>query len=295
MGVPAGMKIAILSDIHGNIDALDAVLDDANRQRVDGYVVCGDILTDGPCMTDVLERVRALTAHVVKGNREDYLAKYRSGARLGWGDSKQYSMLRWTYAQMNTADLDYIEQLPEQLSIRLDERVSVRAVHGSPSSMYELLDPDVDMEALVRAALATPDRALAFGHRHMQWTGKVRGRLLINPGSVGVHFNPECKAEYGILTLEGGSLTAEHRLVSYDFVALMRRLNTSGLMAAAPVWSRVTFEGVRAGTNYCLLFLEDCQKVIKETGVSGPAIPDETWDTVGWQWWEKMGWGSYPL
>jgi hypothetical protein len=117
---------------------------------------------------------------------------------------------------------------------------------------------------------------------------------MMNPGTVGVHFNPECMAEYGMLTYENGRLHAELRRVPYDFPALERKLETSGLMAASPVWTRLTFEGVKAGRNYCLDFLNDAFDIMKLERMPQGLIPNEVWDRAARGWWKKMGWGQCP-
>jgi putative phosphoesterase len=288
------MKIAVLSDIHSNLDALEAVLADAKARRADIHVVAGDLLSDAPSPRETLDCVRGLTPHVIKGNREDYMLKYRAGRFPGWRGSKQFSSALWTYEQLRPGDMDYIAGLPEQIIVHLDGKTSLRVVHGSPFSMYELLKPDEDMAPVERAASAVSEQALVFGHNHMQWTGTVRGRLLLNPGTVGVHFNHARSAEYGLLTYENGVLSAELLRVPYDFAALEKRLETSGLMAASPVWTKITFEGVKAGRNYCLDFLNEAFANMKRERIARGSIPNEIWDKTARQWWKRMGWGPGP-
>lgn len=287
------MKIAVLADIHSNIDALEAVLQDARKQKADAYVVAGDVVTDGPSAREAIDRARALTGHIIKGNREDYMLKYRGGQFKGWEGSKQFSSLLWTYQSLSEADLEWMAALPEQAVIELDKKHALRIVHGSPFSMYELLKPDEDMGPVERAALATPESALVFGHNHMQWTGRVHGRLLLNPGSVGVHYNREVEAEYAVLTAENGELSAQLRRVKYNFGALERRLISSGLAAASHVWTALTFEGVKTGRNYILAFLKEAEAMTAEMGLPSGPIPNDVWDTVAERWWREKDWGVH--
>jgi hypothetical protein len=111
---------------------------------------------------------------------------------------------------------------------------------------------------------------------------------------VGVHFNRECKAEYGILTCQNGRLSAELRRVPYDFEALERDLANSGLLDAAPVWPKITFEGVKAGRNHCLAFLNDAMILMADENRSSAMIPNEIWDRVTVKWWKDKGWGPFP-
>lgn len=284
------MKIAVLSDIHSNAVALDAVIADATRQSPDCFIVAGDLISDGPSTAGVLERVRALTPFVIKGNREEYMLRHSRGQSPFLQGCKQFATLLWTYQSLSPADFAYIEGLPEQLSLPLEGALSLRMVHGSPFHLSELLKPDKDMAAVERSARAVAEQALVFGHNHMQWTGTVCGRLLLNPGAVGVHFNKEAKAEYGMLTCEHGRLSAELRRVPYDFTELERELNSSGLWAASPVWTKITFEGVKTGRNYCLDFLREASATMRGQGIAGGMIPNEVWDTVAAKWWREKGW-----
>lgn len=288
------MRIAVLSDIHANMEALEAILADAAAQSVDEYVVAGDLITDGPDNAAVIDRVRGLGYPVIKGNREDYILQYRNGELTAWEGRMQTAGLLWANQSLLPGHLEYIAGLPEQAVLDLGCGMALRMVHGSPFSMYELLKPDADMPAVERAALAVKEQALVFGHNHMQWTGRVHGRLLLNPGSAGVHFNGVCKAEYGILTTGSGQLFSELRRVPYDFAALEHKLKTSGLMAAAPVWTRLTFEGVKAGRNYCLHFLEEAQQAMKDEGLPHGLIPNHIWLRTAERWWPEMGWGALP-
>lgn len=284
------MKIAVIADIHSNMEALEAVLADAAAQGAGEYVVAGDLVSDGPSPREVVGRIRSLTQNVIKGNREDYMLRYRNGESPGWDGRRQVASLLWTYRRMNGEDLDYISGLPEQLSIPIAGGMSLRVVHGSPFSMYELLKPNEDMGPVERAARAVSEQALVFGHNHLQWAGEVCGRLLMNPGSSGVPFNGNAGAEYGLLLCENGKLTAELRRVPYDFSALEKRLETSGLLSAAPVWTKLTFEGVMAGRNYCLAFLKDARAMMKDKGIRSEMIPNEIWNAVAETWRKKAGW-----
>jgi putative phosphoesterase len=288
------VRIAILSDIHANLLALDAVLADAETQHVDGLTIAGDLITDGPDTAEVLKRVRSLNCPVIMGNREDYILRYRNGEKPAWDGSLQMAAVLWASKSISDADFRYISTLPEQVVVELEGGQSLRVVHGSPFSMYELLRPYQDMATVEKSALAVREPVLVFGHNHIQWSGMVHGRLLLNPGSVGVHFNRECKAEYAILTHEDRQFSAELRRVSYDFAALEQRLVTSGLMEAAPVWTMITFESVKDGQNYNLHFLDEAHRVVQEKGISPGLIPNHIWKQVAAKWWDHMGWGSCP-
>lgn len=107
------MKIAILSDIHGNIVALNEVLKDAESQNVDKYIVLGDIITDFPAGNEVIEKIKELTPYVIKGNREQYLLNYEKTKNCKHWKTIQNTSLIYHYHILNDENKEYIRSLPE--------------------------------------------------------------------------------------------------------------------------------------------------------------------------------------
>ena len=282
------MRIAVLADIHANMQALEAVLADAKAQCVGGFIVAGDIISDGPSPVEALERVKNLTPWVIKGNREEYVISHDEGLSPYWAHYRQTSSLLWTYEQLGGNELKYMKNLPEQLSVPLDSETALRVVHGSPSSTRELLIPERDMAAVIRAVDSISEQALVCGHSHLQWSMTIQGKLVMNPGSLGVHCNKHRQAEYSILNCENGVLSVEERHVPYDAEAQDRALITSGLMDAAPEWTLLSFEGNKAGRNYCIEFLREAHAAMEQEGRSAPGmIPNDIWNSIWKQWQER--------
>lgn len=114
------MRLAILADIHGNIPALEAALLEIEKAAVDGYIVAGDMVV-GPNSVEVIDRLRALDARMIRGNNENYLVRFASGEAPGWWHmAHQWSFMRWNYRQMNEETLNFIKGLPEQLTLRFE-------------------------------------------------------------------------------------------------------------------------------------------------------------------------------
>ena len=292
------MKLAVLSDIHANEQALDAVLADARAQGAEALLILGDLTTDGPAPVEVLRKLRALTPWIIRGNREEYLVNYHTGnVPRGYGDLLQTAGVRWTYGLLEPETIEWLQSLPRELSLRPDGETTVRMVHGSPFGQSDLLFRR-DSEKIIRAARAVSEDVLLYGHNHEPYTDVVEGRLLLNPGAVGVHFNGGPWAEYGILTLEGGSARGELRRVPYDFAAFVRAMEVSGLLAAAPIWSAVAVESLRTGINETLRFLAQADAFIDQRDIhrEDGMIPDAVWQAVGTQWLRHhVGWKEKAL
>ena len=293
------MKIAVLADIHGNMQALDAVIGDARRLGISDFIIAGDNITDGPESSEVIKRIRELSSWVIKGNREDYIIKYHTGAFAGdWNTYKQVAALVCTYERLDAGDIEYVVNLPEQLTIELPEMPSIKVVHGSPFSMYESLYCDQDLDLLEKAVLSIDEEVLICGHTHQQWTKQINGKLIVNPGSLGGHFGEEICAPYAVLSFnedvllfdEGkrkgkGEWEVELKQIKYDFELYEKKIHDTGLLDGSPVWTSLMLESTKKGQNFCVEFLEFAYKMTEEAGYeNGGLIPNEIWDKAEEEW-----------
>lgn len=215
-GCLRAMRLAILSDIHGNLPALEAVLEDVQQQCTDGIIIAGD-LVDRPQPLETLRAIQALGAWIIRGNRENYLLTYDTGdAPDHWRVSRQWIGLRWLYHQLDREALDFLHALPEQEVIAVGRTAPIRAVHGSPGNDTELVLPDGDPVAMAKhrqsglldlsytrldlaeALGQVGEPVLVCGHSHIPWVQEQSGRLALNPGSVGAPINGDARAQYAL-------------------------------------------------------------------------------------------------
>ncbi len=150
-----------------------------------------------------------------------------------------------------------------------------------------------DGEKMYRAARAVTEGVLLYGHNHEPFCGMVEGKLLLNPGSVGGHFNKRINAEYGLLTLEHGKASGELLQVPYDFGAFARQMVESSLYRAAPVWCELTVEGMYLGYPCVLDFLRAAEerRTERDLPLEHGFFPNDVWDEVGTMWLrEHTGW-----
>jgi len=215
------MRLAILSDIHANLVALDAVLEDLSTQAaVDQTWVCGDIVGYGPQPNEVIDRLRQHDARAVMGNHD--------GAAVGlvdvaWFNEAAAAAIAWTAGVLTDGSREYLAALPERRT-----EGELTAVHGSPRDpIWEYI---VSAE-VARAQFST--RICLFGHTHYpvlyaatdaavtrvatsagSQTPLPDGRLMLNPGSVGQPRDGNRASSYAVLDLDTGSV--EFRRVEYD-------------------------------------------------------------------------------
>jgi putative phosphoesterase len=220
------MRIAILSDIHGNQIALDAVLGDLTQQPgIDHIVAAGDLCLNGPCPKEVLNTLQALHCSVIQGNVDrDVVDATKKGP-------KKQGIVTWTREQIGPEGIHYLATLPFSKYIENPLGTDLLVVHANPLNQDDTLLPDLQddkMEQLLGELPATIG-ALAFGHYHVAYTRRWRGLLLVDAGSCGMPRDEDVRASYAILTWRDDTWQVEHRRVKYDLKAVVKQLKNCGM------------------------------------------------------------------
>jgi putative phosphoesterase len=235
------MRIALISDIHGNYIALEAVLADIERAGVDQIICLGDVATLGSQPLEVLARLRALDCPVIRGNHEDALLEPELMPQHGVGPHLA-STMAWCAERLSAADYDYLRGMPRTLEVPLGGQTTMFCYHAAPrSNTAQILatTPPGNLDAMISDY---PAPIMVGGHTHIQMLRQHKGRLLVNPGSVGhgfvempwpQHEGPHLLpwAEYGIVTWQAGVISADLRRVPFDLNAAAELALASGLPA----------------------------------------------------------------
>jgi len=232
------VRIAIISDVHGNLVALEAVLADLNAERVDQIVCLGDVATFGPRPREVITRLGALNCPVVMGNMDAWLLNPRPH-EVRDEDSQRITEIEfWSAHQLLPADLDYLRTFRPTVEITLGGDATLLCFHGSPQSNTDVIVSTTSEEELERLLSGFSATVMAGGHTHVQILRRHRDLVFINPGSVGLPFeraryadqvrNPPW-AEYGLVSWEDGGLNIELRRVPFDVGMVIRAARDSGM------------------------------------------------------------------
>lgn len=222
-------RIAVLSDIHGNLVALDACLADLLAQGgADAIVAAGDLCLDGPRPKKVLQRLEEVGAKCVRGNTERYLAGIEEEQR-GASESAQ---LAWTRKQIGEKWLAWMRELP--FSLRIGENGNeMLVVHANPSNDEEHLWPDADDATLERLIGKEHAMTIAFGHLHIPYVRAWRGRLLVDVASAGLPKDGDARACYALFTERDGGWEVKHRRVTFDVKKVATQLADCGIPESA--------------------------------------------------------------
>lgn len=226
------MRLAVFSDIHGNLQALEAVLNDIGRRGADLVWCGGDLVGYGANPGAVIDRMRAHGIPTVMGNYDDGIGYHRIACGCEYPTDRAMELgqrsIAWTKANTSEAHKAYLRNLPHSLGRQVNSR-RVVLVHGSPAALNEYLfedRPDSLFEQHLEAARAD---LLIFGHTHRPFHKVLMGRHLVNSGSVGKpkHGNPN--AAYALIGLEGDRVTVEIVEVPYDYEAAARAIEATEL------------------------------------------------------------------
>jgi predicted phosphodiesterase len=234
-------KIAILSDIHGNFQAFEAVMAEIAAEGIERVVCLGDVATLGPQPREVIARLRALGCPVVMGNTDAILLALPRDASAPDDVGSNADFHRWCAARLTDDDLAYLRTFQPTIGLPLGDGGTLLCYHGSPRSYDELITAETPDAALHEMLAETPAQVYAGGHTHQQMLRRHRDVLVLNPGTVGFAKdgispaapmrNPSW-AEYAVIASDGRRLDVSLRRVPFDLDALFAAQDASGIPRA---------------------------------------------------------------
>jgi predicted phosphodiesterase len=282
------MRLAILSDIHGNLPALQAVLVDLQQFAADAILVAGDLVA-GPQPNEVISLLRSLNAWSIQSNNEIGLLDYHSGkAPLAWFTHKQFALGRWIFTNTLPESINFIRTLPVQAVYQADGLPPIQVVHGSPRDPYEKILPDLQPEILDIALAQIDETVLVCGHTHLAWCVSRNGKLALNPGALGCSLNGSPHASYALLTWQDNHWETIHRSIDYNLQAIKAAFHASGLLKEGGALARAFLLDIQTGHNVSMEFLGYAYHLAQEMGYPDTQyVPDAAWDqatqTFYWQ------------
>jgi predicted phosphodiesterase len=290
------MRIAFLADIHGNLPALEAVLDDAQAQGVDAIATAGDV-TSGVWADEVVTRVLDIARWSILGNHESYYIAYDRGtASKAWYTDQNWGAIRWCHNHLSRATLEALAALPEQTVIVLDDAPPIRLLHGSPHGIADRLYPTGrpqamdhfgragflagDITPLESALSGVAEPVIVCGHTHIPWVQDTGAHLAVNAGAVSGALNGDWRAQYAILTLTGEPTGwhTEHRAIPYDLDRVREGFERSGYLAEGGAFARAMLLNLETGLNWPGFLLRHIYGHARARGWDGSdSVPDEHW------------------
>jgi predicted phosphodiesterase len=229
-------RIAALSDVHGNAQALEAVLKDVASVKPDAVVVAGDLVLNGadPCLVvDVLRTLADDGALVIAGNTDIAVADFDYAAAFPqFTDGVPDAMLaaaEWAHEALGAERIDWLRRLPAERRVRADDDTLVLACHASPGSQTAGFDQSLDPTVVIERVARTDARVIICGHTHLPEVRDLGWKLIVNDGSAGYIFDGEATASWALVEVDGDTITAEIRRTEFDTMSVSNAISARGL------------------------------------------------------------------
>lgn len=223
------MIVGIISDVHANVMALEAVLEQLKLRGAETIVCLGDLVGYGPAPNETIDLVRRESVLCTLGAADERIAyafARRKVPRRGVADE----ILEWTRGVIEPRHVHFLQTLPVQQRIHTPAG-RLRFFHGSPDDPAETLDLNQDPISLQKLLQRNRCNILASGSTHVPFYRQLPGGLVVNPGSVGLSLNGEPGADYALLTISEDKIDVHMDKVEYDFAAVAFDIVAWGLPA----------------------------------------------------------------
>jgi predicted phosphodiesterase len=241
------MRLAVLSDIHGNLTALESALADLEAQGgADTLWLLGDFAAFGARPAECIQRVQALAEKwgeqhfgAISGNTDRYLVTGDRPRGRAAKDEEAFNKLlaarqqhdanvSWGLSKLSYAEYEFLAKLRPELDLEVAGYGYVIGYHGTPGNDEGLLTPETSEEEAADALMDREGRLGIGGHIHTQMVRQIGGWQVVNVGSVGMSFDMAGYAQYGIFTFADGDVQINLRAVPYDVEAAIAELSAHG-------------------------------------------------------------------
>ncbi len=290
------MKVAVLSDIHGNYHAFKTCVDYALSQSINTFIFLGDYLGElaypQKTMDYLYEINHKYTCYFVKGNKEDYWLKYRKSNNKNWKkyDSTTGSLL-YVYNNLREKDFYFFENMVHSKNIVING-LPITICHGSPDKVNEKMLSDNKRTFEIMDSVE--NNLILCGHSHIQEKIVYKDKVVLNAGSVGLSINSDGKSQFLILDInsdKNGITCWREEFVSldYDVDQVIYELYEDGLNEYAPYWCYVTEKLLKDGKISHAHVLNKAMVLCKEDkgDCIWPDIPEKYW-AEAWKVYKNM-------
>lgn len=223
------MKIAVLSDIHGNGIALKYVSDDLKTQKIDKVIILGDVVMKGPIPNEVMTELNKFNILAwIKGNTDEWFNEVDDNWIPETDREKElFDYYKYAKENMTKENIEFINNLPIEYSIQY-AGIKILCVHGTPKSIVEAIDSSVPVNEIKEIVRDVEEDIILCGHSHCPFIGEVSGKKIFNTGSIGNSLDGDNSASYGILDFTGDKVKLVNKRISYpidDVIAMAEKNN----------------------------------------------------------------------
>lgn len=277
------MNLAVFSDIHSNYVAFQRCLEYAFARNIDTFIFLGDYLGEFPYPQKTMELLYSIrdrySCFFIRGNKEDYWINRKNGNSVPWkSGSSSTGTLQYCYSHMSEKDISFFDGLPICVEICFEKSESLFVCHGSPNSNREKMLPDNESTKAVIEQCKS--NYILCGHTHIQQVMEHAGKVVLNPGSVGLPLHSAGKSQFMILHSHNKEWEYEFVNLDYDKTPVIKEMQESGLFDSAPFWSRITLGAIETGEiSHGTVLARAMQFCTEETGgCRWYDIPEKYWE-----------------
>jgi len=278
------LRYLVLSDIHGNNIALEAVFNAVPESRYDKILVLGDNIGDGPCPDKVIKMLLEKNAVFIAGNREELAVEHFNGF-FETQTALQWKFMRDSINFLTDEQRQFIAKLKNQKVVDNDS-LSIRMVHGSPDSVRELLYFN-NHTRLNEVLDNINEDILLCGHNHYQFAYLApNDKLVLNPGSVGLSQKGEkFRADYALINICNGQFSFELNHTYYDGEKIKQEYIDRNLWDST-IWGQLAFREMSEGKMYIIGFARHVYNLAREKKASTHPLDDKIWLEAcqNWNW-----------
>jgi len=229
------IRLAVLSDVHGNDLAVAAVRDAIRSAGPDAILVAGDLALNGPAPAATVDAIRELEsagALVIAGNTDIAVTDYDYAAAFPWmadgvPDAFRYAA-EWANEALGEERLDWLRRLPSERRLWCEDTL-VLLTHASPGSQTAGFDQGLDPTVVTERLVRTDARVVCCGHTHLPEVRDLGWKVIVNAGSAGYVFDGEPTASWALVEIEHGEVRAEIRRTPFDELAVANAISARGL------------------------------------------------------------------
>jgi putative phosphoesterase len=227
-----GDPVGVITDIHGNLPALQAALGRIEELGIERVFCGGDLVGYGPHPNEVCALISERELPTIYGNYDHAIARDLEDCGCAYVTPHDRELgqrsVDWTLLHTDQRSKDFMRELPFDLHFPVGD-LGVHLVHGSPRKVNEYLFEDKPARLYERFAAAESDSVLVFGHTHKPWVREYGGVLFVNCGSVGKPKDGDPRAAFAVLRAAAGSVDATIERVAYDAEAVAVEVRETGL------------------------------------------------------------------
>ncbi|AIY86498.1 MULTISPECIES: metallophosphoesterase [unclassified Thermotoga] len=227
------MRLAFFGDVHGNLEALKAVLEDMENKGVDEAFCLGDLVGYGPDPEAVVQTIMEKNIKTIMGNYDDAVGYSKESCGCSYAPGRETEVgdisLKWSIENTSEKTREFLRNLPKKLSFEV-EGVRFLLVHGSPlNELLEYVKPNTPPDRLKKIVESVEEDVVVNGHTHLPMVKWVMGKLVLNPGSAGRPKDGDPRASYMIVDVENGTISFEIVRVKYDVKTTVEKIARNGL------------------------------------------------------------------